>query len=72
MGQLQHGDALGASYRLVNRIGSGAAGDVWTVESVTDRSTLAAKILKTEHANDPTIVERFVLERSVQIGRAHV
>ncbi|GAA4114155.1 serine/threonine-protein kinase [Enteractinococcus coprophilus] len=67
----QPGDALGASYRLVKHIGSGAAGDVWLTESTRDDATYAAKILKAEHANDADLVERFVRERSVLIGLRH-
>lgn len=67
----QSGDALGASYRLVKPIGSGAAGVVWLAESLRDNATYAAKILKAEHANDADLVERFVRERSVLIGLRH-
>lgn len=71
MAELQHGDALGASYRLAARIGSGAAGDVWTVDSLAGGPQLAAKILKQEHASDTGLVERFVRERSVLLGLRH-
>ena len=67
---MQSGDALGASYRIKTRIGAGAAGDVWLVDSLAG-GKLAAKILKPEHAHDPLIVERFVRERSVLIGLRH-
>ncbi|QIK62949.1 protein kinase [Leucobacter viscericola] len=71
MSQPHAGAALGASYRLVDRIGSGAAGDVWLAESTADKTSFAAKILKTEHASDPELVERFIRERSVLIGLRH-
>lgn len=71
MPTLEPGAALGASYRLHSRIGVGAAGDVWRIESRDPQARLAAKILKTEHANDPMIVERFVRERSVLTGLRH-
>ena len=71
MSRLQTGDALGASYRLLNPIGSGAAGEVWAAEPVIGGEVVAAKILKAEHANDPAIVERFVRERSVLLGLRH-
>ena len=71
MSNPQPGDALGASYRLVKHIGSGAAGDVWLAESIRDDTTYAAKILKAEHANDADLVERFIRERSVLIGLRH-
>ncbi|MCQ2002102.1 serine/threonine-protein kinase [Arthrobacter zhaoxinii] len=60
----QTGQALGASYRFGERVGSGAVGEVWTVTSV-DGQTYAAKVLRPEHADDPSLVERFVRERSV-------
>ena len=63
----QTGEALGASYRFGERVGSGAVGEVWTVIS-TDGRTLAAKVLRPEHADDPSLVERFVRERSVLLG----
>jgi serine/threonine protein kinase len=63
----QAGQALGASYRFSERVGSGAVGEVWTVTS-TDGETLAAKVLRPEHADDSALVERFVRERSVLLG----
>ena len=65
----QTGQALGASYRFNERVGSGAAGEVWTVTS-SDGSIFAAKVLRPEHADDPSLVERFVRERSVLLGLA--
>jgi serine/threonine-protein kinase len=63
----QTGQALGASYRFGERVGSGAVGEVWTVTSAGG-GTLAAKVLRPEHADDPSLVERFVRERSVLLG----
>jgi hypothetical protein len=63
----QTGQALGASYRFGERVGSGAVGEVWTV-TATDGQTFAAKVLRPEHADDPSLVERFVRERSVLLG----
>lgn len=71
MAQLQQGDALGASYRLGERLGSGAAGDVWLAIPASGEAPLAAKILKAEHAHDSGLVERFVRERSVLLGLTH-
>ncbi|BDZ49539.1 hypothetical protein GCM10025867_17800 [Frondihabitans sucicola] len=65
------GEALGASYRLVERIGSGAVGEVWRVEVAATGEDLAAKLLRPEHAEDPAIVERFVRERSVLVALQH-
>ncbi|MBP3037629.1 serine/threonine protein kinase [Arthrobacter sp. zg-ZUI100] len=63
----QMGEALGASYRFGERVGSGAVGEVWTVTSA-DGQTLAAKVLRPEHADDPSLIERFVRERSVLLA----
>lgn len=63
----QTGQALGASYRFGERVGSGAVGEVWTVHDAEGR-TLAAKLLRPEHADDPSLVERFVRERSVLLA----
>ncbi|AAT89629.1 serine/threonine kinase [Leifsonia xyli subsp. xyli str. CTCB07] len=71
MVQPRPGDALGAGYRLVQHVGAGAAGDVWLAETTADGPRFAAKILKPEHAKDPTLVERFIRERSVLIGLRH-
>lgn len=68
MATLEPGAALGASYRLIEPIGSGAAGHVWLIESRQSSAKLAAKILKSEHANDSAIVERFIKERSMLTG----
>lgn len=65
------GEALGASYRFVDRIGSGAAGEVWRVRDVRDESLRAAKILRREHAQDAELVERFIRERTVLTRLRH-
>lgn len=51
------GEALGARYRFMERGGSGAVGEVWTV-GTGDGRVLAAKLLRTEHTNDQALVER--------------
>jgi serine/threonine-protein kinase len=57
--------ALGAWYRLVEEIGHGAAGVVWRAVDTRTDQTVAAKLLRPEHASDPRLVERFVRERSL-------
>lgn len=57
--------ALGAWYRLVEEIGSGAAGVVWRAVDTRTDEPVAAKLLRPEHARDPKLVERFVRERSL-------
>ncbi|WP_153038860.1 serine/threonine-protein kinase, partial [Rathayibacter tanaceti] len=64
------GDALGARYRLIERIGAGAAGEVWRAGDAQGPD-LAAKLLRREHAQDAGLVERFVRERSVLTRLRH-
>lgn len=71
MANVQPGDALGASYRFVEPLGSGAVGEVWRVGAPSGGPDLAAKVLRPEHAHDPALVERFVKERSVLLGLVH-
>ncbi|MDQ0093803.1 serine/threonine-protein kinase [Paeniglutamicibacter psychrophenolicus] len=71
MANVQPGDALGASYRFIEPIGSGAVGEVWRVGALSGGVDLAAKVLRPEHAHDPALVERFVKERSVLLGLRH-
>ncbi|WP_152364033.1 serine/threonine-protein kinase [Microlunatus speluncae] len=63
--------ALGASYRLEERIGSGATGEVWRGVDTRNGDTIAAKLLRPEHVADPGLVERFVRERSLLTGLRH-
>lgn len=71
MSALQSGDALGSGYRLMERIGAGAVGEVWRVSQERGGSDRAAKLLRAEHAQDPELVERFIKERSVLLGLQH-
>ncbi|PPH08792.1 serine/threonine protein kinase [Rathayibacter sp. AY1H3] len=64
------GDPLGARYRLFERIGSGAAGEVWRVADAQGPDR-AAKLLRGEHVHDAGLVERFVRERSVLTRLRH-
>lgn len=70
-GQMEHSEALGASYRLGERIGRGAAGEVWRAIDIRNGETVAAKILRPEHLTDTAVVERFVRERSILTGLRH-
>jgi len=69
--QARSGEALGAGWRLVDLIGSGAAGEVWRVSAQAGGEEAAAKLLKPEHADDASVVERFVRERSVLLSLQH-
>ena len=68
---MEFSEALGASYRLGKRVGRGASGEVWQATDLRTGETVAAKILRAEHASDPALVERFVRERSILIGLRH-
>lgn len=68
---MQFSEALGASYRLGERIGGGAAGEVWRATDTRTGETVAAKLLRPEHAADHAVVERFVRERSLLTGLRH-
>lgn len=63
--------SLGASYRLVRRIGAGASGQVWLAVDTRTGENVAAKLLRPEHATDHDIVTRFVGERSVLTSLRH-
>lgn len=71
MAQYGQGEPLGASYRLVELLGTGATGEVWRTEHGTTGEQFAAKLLRAELAADPQIVERFVRERSVLLALQH-
>lgn len=62
--------SAGARYRLLERIGSGAAGEVWRVADAQGPDR-AAKLLRGEHVHDAGLVERFVRERSVLTRLRH-
>lgn len=71
MAQYGQGEPLGASYRLVELLGTGATGEVWRTEHTATGEHVAAKLLRAELAADPQIVERFVRERSVLLALQH-
>jgi len=63
--------ALGASYRLVERLGRGATGEVWRAVDRRSDEVVAAKLLRQEHTSDQDLVGRFVRERSILTGLRH-
>ena len=64
-------DALGASYRLLDRLGEGASGEVWRAVDKRTDETVATKLLRREHLTDRDLVGRFVQERSVLTTLRH-
>ena len=69
--QYGEGEPLGASYRLVQLLGTGASGEVWRTEHTATGEQFAAKLLRAELAAEPDVVERFVRERSVLLALDH-
>jgi hypothetical protein len=69
--QYGEGEPLGASYRLVELLGTGASGEVWRTEHTATGEQFAAKLLRAELAAEPDVVERFVRERSVLLALDH-
>ncbi len=64
-------DALGASYRLVEKQGQGATGAVWQAIDRRTDEVVAAKLLREEHTADQDLVGRFIRERSILTGLRH-
>lgn len=71
MDHVRQGEALGASYRFVELLGTGAVGEVWRVSALQGGPDLAAKILRAEHSQDPDLIERFIRERSLLLTLHH-
>ncbi|MFI6152377.1 serine/threonine-protein kinase [Kitasatospora sp. NPDC051170] len=59
---MQQGDLLGGRYELVRQLGKGGFGVVWLAVDTVLHREVAVKLLRTEHATDRELVERFVLE----------
>ena len=70
-GGLVAGTPLGSSYRLLRRVGSGAAGEVWAATMSGSWALYAAKVLRPELAENPVVLESFVRERSVLLALSH-
>lgn len=49
-------------YRFLEKIGSGAHGDVWKVEDAHSRRILAVKVLRSQGGSDPNAMERLQRE----------
>jgi serine/threonine-protein kinase len=63
--------ALGSRYELVDRLGSGAMGEVWRTRDRTTEELVAAKLLRSDLTQDPEIVGRFIQERSILLALRH-
>ncbi len=64
-------NALGASYRLIERLGRGTTGEVWRAVDRRSEEVVAAKLLRSEHVEDEGLVERFLRERAILTKLRH-
>lgn len=64
---------LGSTYFRTEKLGSGAMGSVWSGRD-NGGQPYAFKVLRAEYAEDPTLVQRFVQERSAltRVDHPHV
>jgi tRNA A-37 threonylcarbamoyl transferase component Bud32 len=58
-GHLQIGDVIAGRYKLVERLGDGAMGQVFVAENLAIGRRVAVKVLKTELLADPSFRQRF-------------
>ncbi|MFW6774480.1 serine/threonine-protein kinase [Nocardioides sp. CPCC 205120] len=63
--------ALGSRYELVERLGGGAMGEVWSAVDRTTGEAVAAKLLHETYAHDTDIVGRFIQERAILMNLRH-
>lgn len=63
--------SLGSRYQLLERLGSGAMGEVWRALDRTTGEHVAAKLLRESYIYDADIVTRFVRERSLLMNLQH-
>ena len=55
---------IGSRYELLDRLGRGAMGEVWRARTI-EGETVAVKILRSELAEDPALVSRFLQEKAL-------
>ena len=70
-GDDQIGRVLGARYRLLTPVGSGASATVYQADDVQLRRTVAVKLLHPTLAADPTFLKRFRAEAQAAAGLSH-
>ena len=63
--------ALGSRYELIERIGSGAMGEVWRAWDQKEKTEVAAKLMHRHFARDVDVVGRFIRERSILVSLHH-
>lgn len=69
--QLAAGRALGSRYELLELLGTGAMGAVWSALDRETGETTAAKVLHPQYSSDVNVVTRFVQERSILLNLRH-
>lgn len=62
MTELTAGHLIAGRYRLVQRLGQGGMGSVWSAEHLELRSRVAVKLIVPRYASDPDMLSRFVRE----------
>ena len=67
----ESGQPLGSRYLLDALIGRGATGHVWRGHVRGGGDTVAVKLLRSELAEDPDVVTRFMRERSTLLRLSH-
>ena len=65
------GELIAARYRLVAWIAGGGMGDVWRASDEVLGREVAVKVLKTEHGQDSSFVQRFRFEARAAAGLSH-
>ncbi len=66
------GTILGGRYRLLERLGEGGMGEVWTAENISIRGAeVAVKVLHGTLARDPDAVRRFRAEAEATVRIRH-
>jgi eukaryotic-like serine/threonine-protein kinase len=68
------GQVLGDRYQIVEPLGQGGMGSVYLAERLPDELEVAIKIVRPEHAGNPTVHERFIREvrHTSSIASPHV
>ena len=61
-GRSREGDTLAGKYALEGRLGVGGMGEVYRARNTAMGRAVAIKLLLAEHANDETVVARFLTE----------
>ncbi|MDO4564343.1 MAG: protein kinase [Clostridia bacterium] len=65
------GEVLNRKYRIVELIGSGGMAHVYRAINMSNRRSVAIKVLKAEYGNDPEFLRRFEREARASLHLAH-